>query len=264
MPDIRALIVDDEPLARKSLRNRLAPHADVRVVGECGNAREALEALETLVPDLVFLDVQMPEVGGFELIERFGPQRMPAVVFVTAFDDFALRAFDVRAVDYLLKPISPKRFDEALDRVRAVVRRSEAAAVSQRLADLLSTEREERPTERAVGSSKARIVLHRPDGVVVLHAEDIDWIRAADYCAAVHAGGKRYVVRESLASLAARFEGAGLFRVHRSAMVNVSRVQSLATAADGEPLLVLRDGTKIPISRRRRQQLVERLRGDAP
>jgi two-component system LytT family response regulator len=265
---IRALIVDDEPLARRGIRQLLEPNEDVEVVGECRNGRETLAALDTLAPDLVFLDVQMPELDGFEVVRARGPSRMPYVIFVTAYDEFAVRAFETHALDYLVKPVNAVRFAAALDRARERMRFAEALELTRRIGDLLAAHdrrgdaRTEGPeTGRAPALVPARrLVVPTAAGDLVLDVDEIDWIQAEDYYAAVHAHGRRHLIRESLASLEQRLDPARFIRVHRSAIVRLERVRELRSSAAGESVLVLRDGTRVPVSRRRREQVTELIR----
>jgi two-component system LytT family response regulator len=234
MPDIRVLVVDDEPLARRGIRQLLAKHRDITVVGECRDGREAVRAIETLAPDLVFLDIQMPGLDGFAAIRAHGADRMPAIVFVTAHDEFAVRAFDVNAVDYLVKPLSEARFEATLKRVRQRLRLAEAAGTG--------------------------LVVPTATGQLVLDASEIDWIEARDYYAGVHTGGKRYLVRESLRSLERRLNPAHFVRVHRGAIVRLDRVRELRARPGGGSVAVLRDGARVPVSRRLGERLRSRLR----
>jgi two-component system LytT family response regulator len=255
-PDIRTVIVDDEPLARRGIRQLLAPHRDVTVVGEARSGEEAVRVLRACRPDLVFLDVQMPELDGFGVLRALGTAPAPAVVFVTAYDAFAVRAFDAHALDYLVKPVEEARFADALARARARLR-TEAAVERARTLDALLAAH-----ERALAAARAvrRLVVPTAAGELVLDVDEIDWIEADDYYAAVHARGRRHLLRESLASLAERLAGARFVRAHRSALVNVARVRELRGEPSGETVLVLRDGTRVPVSRRRREEVVEMLR----
>ncbi len=265
MVEIRALIADDEPLARRGIRQLLEGHPDVIVAGECRNGRETLRALHSLAPDLVFLDVQMPQLDGFEVLRAFGAERMPAVVFVTAYDEFAVRAFEAHALDYLVKPVSEARFAEALRHVRERLRSNKAVELAQKLEALLATHEgggrrpaggESPRAERAV----RRLVVPTASGEIVLDASEIDWIRAEDYYAAIYAFGKRHLIRESLASLEQRLDPTRFVRVHRSAIVSLDRVRELRSAGLGEWVVVLRDGTRVPVSRRRREQVADVIR----
>lgn len=266
---IRCLIVDDEPLARRGIRQLLEPNADVRVVGECRNGRETLAALDTLAPDLVFLDVQMPELDGFDVVRARGPARMPFVIFVTAYDEFAVRAFETHALDYLVKPLNEARFAAALDRVRERMRFAEALELTRRIGDLLAAHdrRGDKHADVADASARGpalvptrRLVVPTATGNLVLDVDEIDWIQAEDYYAAVHARGRRHLIRESLASLAQRLDPDRFVRVHRSAIVRLDRIREMRSAGAGESLVVLRDGTRVPVSRRRREQVAELIR----
>jgi two-component system LytT family response regulator len=257
--EMRAVIADDEPLARRGIRQLLAPHRDVTVVAEARNGIETVRALRSLHPDLLFLDVQMPELDGFGVLREYGAERMPAVIFVTAYDDFAVRAFEANALDYLVKPVGEARFAQALERTRERRRSVDAVALSQRLSALLAMH------ERAhvvSGATAGRLLVPTSSGELVLDTDEIDWIEADDYYAAIHARGRRHLIRESLASLEQRLDGSRFVRAHRSAIVNIDRVRELRSANEsaGETVLVLRDGTRVPISRRRREQVAAALR----
>jgi two-component system LytT family response regulator len=256
MPEIRTLIVDDEPLARRGVRQLLAGHPDLVVVGECRNGRDALRAFDALSPDLVFLDVQMPGLDGFGVLRARQGHRMPFVVFVTAYDEFAVRAFETHAVDYLVKPIALARFEATLERVRERIRLVEAGQLAGRLAALLAAD-----AARSGGAVQERkISVPTATGQLLLDRAEIDWIEARDYYAGIHAGGKRYLVRESLASLEKRLDPAQFVRVHRSALLRLDRVRELRTTAEGDSVAILVDGTEVPVSRRRREQLAAMLR----
>ncbi|HEV7474478.1 MAG TPA: response regulator transcription factor, partial [Pyrinomonadaceae bacterium] len=210
---ISAIIADDEPLARRGVRQLLAPHADVTIVAETRNGSETVRALRELKPDLLFLDVQMPGLDGFGVLSEIGAHAMPAVIFVTAYDQFAVRAFEAHALDYLVKPLEEKRFAEALDHMRKRLQSAKAVDVSRKLAALLAALLAARDQER----DKQRIVVPTTKGELIIDAEQIDWIEADDYYAAIHAGAGRHLVRESLTSLEQRLDSARFVRAHRSA-----------------------------------------------
>jgi two-component system, LytTR family, response regulator len=235
MREIRALIVDDEPLARRGIRQLLAREPDMVVVGECRDGRAALAALERHAPDLVFLDVQMPELDAFEVIRSRGADRMPIVVFVTAYDTFAVQAFEAQALDYLVKPLVAARFTATMARVRERMR-------------------ERRP---------ARLVVGTPTGSLVVETHEIDWIEANDYYSRIHAGSAQHLIRESLASLWRKLDASHFVRVHRGALVRLDRIREVRSTPEGGTVVVLRDGTAIPVSRRRRAALQARLRSTA-
>ena len=231
MAEYRALIVDDEPLARRGIRQLLAPYPDVRVVGECRDGREALRALTSHQPDLVFLDVQMPGLDGFGLIRVQGVERMPLTVFVTAHDDFAVRAFETQALDYLVKPLSESRFKTTMQRV----------------------------LERLRARLGERVAVPTDTGELLLDANEIDWIEARDDYSEIHAGAERYRIRASLAALVRRLDPARFTRIHRSAVVRLDHVRELRTSGrDGATVVRLRDGTELPVSRRRLTGLKQR------
>jgi len=245
---IRALVVDDEALARRGVRQLLATHDDVEVVGECRDGRSALSALEMLEPDLLFLDIQMPEWDGFTVlrraVERSGVAALPLTVFLTAYEEFALDAFEVEAVDYLVKPVGEQRFDEAMRRVRRRLALPTAGVPA-----------DAQPADRVW--SVRPLVIATASGQRVVQLEDIDWIGADDYYVSVYTGGRRFLLRESMASLETRLDPTRFVRIHRSAMVNISRVRELRSA--GSDVVILHDGTKLPVSRRRRAALVAAL-----
>ena len=239
-----------------------------RSLGECRNGREALASLDTLAPDLVFLDVQMPELDGFEVVRLRGAARMPYVIFVTAYDEFAVRAFETHALDYLVKPVNEVRFAAALDRVRERMRFAEALELTRRIGDLLAAHDRRGEVGDVAARAAAllptrRLVVPTATGDLVLDVEEVDWIQAEDYYAAVHARGRRHLIRESLASLEQRLDPERFIRVHRSAIVRLDRVREMRSASTGESVLVLRDGTRVPVSRRRREQVADLIRRSA-
>lgn len=251
MSKIRAVIADDEPLARRGIRQLLAPHSDVAVVAEARNGREAVRMLRELEPDLLFLDVQMPELDGFDVLSEIGAEAMPAVIFVTAYDTFAVKAFEAHALDYLVKPLEARRFAEALEHMRERLRSTKAVDLSRKLLALLEAREKERVRQR--------ILIPTPGGELVLEPDEIDWIEADDYYAAIHASGRRHLIRESLASLEQRLDSSRFVRAHRSAIVNIDRVRELRREAN-ETFLVLRNGMRVPVSRRQREQVAGLLR----
>jgi len=245
LAEIRALVADDEPLARRGVLQLLEPFGEVRVVGEARDGREAVELLRTLRPDLLFLDVQMPELNGFDVLERALVHEVPAVVFLTAYERFALEAFDVDAVDYLLKPVRRARFARCMERVH----------------DRIEQWRLRKGAAGADEDLPRTVVVSVREGERVLRPEEIDWIEADDYYAVIHTGGERHLVRESLASLEERLPAASFLRVHRSALVNLARVRALEEDGEGGTRLALRSGALVPVSRRRRSEVGKRIRG---
>jgi two-component system LytT family response regulator len=249
MAPITALIVDDEPLARRGIRQLLEAHPQFEVVAECRNGRDAVRAVHTLKPGIVFLDIQMPGMTGFDVVREVGPAQMPTVVFVTAFDAYAARAFETHALDYLVKPVTQQRFRATISRVLERRRDREAVALAERLSRMLAEQQ----------GSRASITVPTPTGLVVVDVADIDWIEADDYYAVIHTRGKRLLIRESLASFEERLDGAHFMRVHRSAIVALGKVQELRTTIGGTTL-ILKDGTRVPVSRRRKESVDTALR----
>jgi two-component system, LytTR family, response regulator len=262
---IRAIIVDDEELARRGIEIRLAAHPDVEIVGHCANGREALEAVAREKPDLMFLDIQMPGMSGFDVLARMPHEAMPVIVFVTAFDRFALEAFEAQALDYLLKPINDVRFTQALERVRSFWRQKSAMAQRDKLMELIaqtkgsgSLDGEEirKQIAEAVGPEYPEVLPIRDDhGTVRLDVSKIDWIDAAGDYMCVHADGRTYVLRETMKSLEAILDPKVFQRVHRSTIVNIQRVRRLRPHTNGEYFLTLDDGQEIKLSRSYRDRV---------
>ena len=254
---IRAVIVDDEDLARDKLKRLLGIHEDVRVVGEAKDGDEAVDLIRAERPDLVFLDIDMPRRTGFEVLEEVGAAQTPLVVFVTAYDEHAVQAFEVHAVDYLLKPFEESRLRDALARARA--RRENAAPVS--IEPLLGALTEMRARQqqlegRLLGDSyPRRLPVREGQETLFVELEDIDWIEAADNYVQLHAGRRTYMVRETLAAMEARLDPKVFTRVHRGAIVNDRKVRSVRPQANGDLEAVLRDGTAIPVSRSHRERV---------
>ncbi|MEW5927245.1 MAG: LytTR family DNA-binding domain-containing protein [Gemmatimonadota bacterium] len=238
---IRVLIVDDEPLARERLRGLLAAERDVEVAGECADGDEAVAAIRECAPDLVFLDVQMPGTGGFEVIRAVGPERMPFVVFATAYDAFALRAFEVNALDYLLKPFDEERVRGALERARRSIASGGPVLDPGVLALLRGL--------RAPDAFAERLTVRTGTRYAVVSVAELDWIQAEDNYVRLHVGGASHLMRETMAAIERTLDPRRFVRVHRSTIVNVDRVRSIESWGLGEFLLVLRDGTKLQSSR---------------
>jgi two-component system LytT family response regulator len=258
---IRTLVVDDEPLAREGMLGLLAGDPEIEVVGACANGKEALAAVRRLHPSLLFLDVQMPEMDGFQVLEALGDSA-PVVVFVTAYDQYALRAFEMHALDYLLKPFDDERFDKALKRAKTQVRQEQADSLSRRLMAMLETYRgggvregEQEANEVGPGSYLTRLAIRSSGRVVFLKTEEIDWIGAADYYVELHAAGKAHLLREPMARLEEKLDPKRFLRIHRSAIINVDRVREVRTSPLGERFVLLADGTKLKLSRSRRDKL---------
>jgi two-component system, LytTR family, response regulator len=244
---MRAVIVDDEPLARKSIRILLERDGDVEVAGECsGSGAAAL--IQRTQPEIVFLDVQMPDVDAFGVLDQIGPRAVPVVIFVTAYDRYALRAFEVHALDYLLKPFNDERFARALAHAKDQVRARSRGEHDDRIAELL----------RSRAAYTQRFLVRVRERSVVVNATDIDWIEAADYYVTLHAGGKSYLLREPIANLVKSLDPERFVRVHRSAIVNIDRVREVHPLFRGDRTLMLADGTRVKLSRSRREEF-ERL-----
>jgi two-component system LytT family response regulator len=251
--NIRTLIVDDEPLARQRLRKLLDADPDIAVLGECGDGAEAVAALQQLRPDLVFLDVQMPGLDGFAVLKALAGTALPAVIFVTAHDRYALKAFEVHALDYLLKPFDKTRFAAALERAKAQLRQDSTAALSDRLRAMLDAVESRRPApERLVVKSAGRIYFVR--------IADIDWIEAAGNYIRLHVGKDAHLLREPLTALERRLDPARFVRIHRSTIVNLERIRELQPAFHGEYVVILCDGTELALSRSCRDQLEQSLK----
>jgi len=252
---IRVLIVDDEPLARSGLERLCARDPEIEVVGQCADGLSAVAAIEQVEPDLLLLDIQMQDMDGFEVLRAVGPDRMPHVIFVTAYDQFALRAFEVHALDYLLKPFGDKRFFDAIARAKQAIRQTGTSDLRDRLVALLEA-------GTATPAFATRIAVKETGSVFLVRADEIDWIEAADYYAKLHVRDKVHVIRESMKSLAARLDPARFFRVSRSAIVNLDRIREIQPFSRGSHMVILKDGTQVILSRSRREEL-ERVLGQS-
>jgi two-component system LytT family response regulator len=248
---VRVLVADDEPLARERLRLLLSREEGIDLVAECPNGSDAIEAIDRLQPDLVFLDVQMPGATGFEVIEAVGAERMPLVVFVTAFDQYALRAFDVHALDYLLKPFDRERFHEALVRARQQLDRRTNGDLERRLLELVQ---DLKPSAQRL----ERFVIKSGGRVFFVRSDEIDWIEAAGNYVKLHVAGEAHLFRETMNTLEAQLDPDTFFRIHRSHIVNIERVKELQPWFNGEYVVFLRNGTRLTLSRGYREKLQER------
>ena len=247
----RALVVDDEPLARQRILHLLEKEKDFSVVGECSNGIEAVKAIEELNPDLVFLDIQMPELDGFGVIETLGVDRMPTTLFVTAFDQHALKAFEVHALDYLLKPFDPERFQQALERARRWCSLAASSGVAkQNLDGLMSGIRQERPWVD-------RLLVRHGDRHVLVRTSALQWVEAEDNYVRLHVEGTSFLLRQTMSALLARLDPRQFRRIHRSAIVNLDCIKELQPWTSGDHLVIMRDGTKLTLSRTYRDQFGE-------
>ena len=254
MKTLRVVIVDDEPLARAGLAELVRRDAELECAAQCGDGQSAIEAIESLTPDLVLLDVQMPEIDGFGVIRAIGAERMPPVIFVTAYEEFALQAFRVHALDYLVKPFSDAALAAALHRAKRIVREGQVQQLAARLNDLVGSV--PRP------EYLSRITVRVAQRVQIVRALDVDWIEAADYCAKLHVGSSVHVVRVSLGALERLLDPNTFVRVHRSAIVNVERLKEIISVSSGDGIVLLEGGTRVRLARSRRAA-VDRLLGRA-
>jgi two-component system LytT family response regulator len=260
---ITALIVDDEALAREALRLRLSREPDIEVVGEAASGADAVELVRRLEPDLMFLDIQMPGMDGFEVVERVASDHLPIVVFVTAHDRYALKAFETHALDYLLKPFTATRFHDAVDRARLEVAKAGDHETHQRLIDVLDERRRARlrQDERTSESGHrymSRFVVKHHQRIVLVKVADVDWIESSANYAHLHAGENNYVVRMTMAELARRLDPASFARIHRSTIVQIDRIQDIIAAWHGDFDVTLRDGTVLRLTRNYRDRVLDR------
>jgi len=249
MTRIRAMVVDDEPLARKRLMSLLAVEPQIEVVGEADGGTSAVKQIGSLKPDLVFLDVQMPGLDGFGVLRAIAAKHLPLVVFVTAYDEHAIRAFDVNAVDYVLKPVVAERFHEAVRRAVDRLAPSNADALSRQMSSLL----ERLPS----ASAPDRLAVRSGERIVFVRIDDIDWIDVEGDYARLHAGKERHLLRETLTELERRLPPSRFIRIHRSFIVQSDRIQSVQPWFKGDYVIVLRDGTRLQSGRTYRQRVQE-------
>jgi len=247
---LRALVVDDEAVARRRIRRLLGAESDIGVIGECADGASAVEAIASARPHIVFLDVQMPELDGFDVVQALEPDQLPAIVFVTAFDRYAIRAFDVHAIDYLLKPFTRERFRVAVDRARERVDRRHAG--SDGLANLISDLRARR-------RDAARMAVRTGTRTVFVDCCDLDWLEAADNYVKLHVGGREYLMRETLTAVEQRLDPGEFARIHRSTIVRLDRIVEVGPATHGDLELALRGGTRLTVSRTFRDRVEGRL-----
>jgi two-component system LytT family response regulator len=254
MDKIRALIVDDEPIARRGIRQQLRAAHDVEIVGECANGREAVAAIRRESPDLVFLDVQMPLLDGFGVIEELNADEMPTIVFVTAYDEHAIRAFEVNALDYLLKPIDRERFQKTLARSRDRMAASQTKQLDQKLSALLRSI-EGAKLETAQPAYLERIAIKEAGRVHFLNVDEIDWVCAQGNYVRIHAGRESHLLRETMDGMESKLDPRKFLRIRRSTIVRVARIKELQPLFKGEHTVILHDGTQFTSSRRYRKNL---------
>lgn len=247
---IDTLIVDDEPLARDRVKRFLRDEHDIRIVGECGNGREAISAIKAKKPDLVFLDIQMPEKNGFEVVKALDDKTMPAVIFVTAYDQYALQAFDVHALDYLLKPFNRDRLHRAVSHAREQLETRRIGQLDERLTSLIKDLKAERKyLERLVVKSVGRVFF--------LKVDEIDYIEAAGNYVKLHSGRDAHMIRETMNGIESKLDPDRFLRIHRSTVVNIDRIKELHPMFSGDYAVILRNGTELALSRNYRERLLE-------
>ena len=251
---MRVLIVDDEPLARKRIKRMLASDAEVEVVGDCATGHEAVQMIRDREPDLVFLDIQMPEMDGFSVLESVASERLPLVIFVTAYDQYALRAFDFYALDYLLKPFDRRRFEKAMQRARERILKDKGDELNQRTIALLEE-------IKARAHHPGRLVIKAGGRVFFIKTEEIDWIEAEGKYVRLHVGRESHLLREAIGSLEAQLDPEKFLRIHRSTIVNIDRIRELQPWFHNEYRVILRDGTELMLSRSCRKKIGDLLGG---
>jgi len=250
MRKIRTVIVDDEPPARRNLRALLKGVPDVEIVKECGNGRDAVNSLRALEPDLVFLDIQMPEIDGFQVLEHLSGQPLPVIIFVTAYDQYALKAFEVSAIDYLLKPFDDGRFQKALSQARKQIEQQDASELGLKLLRLMGS----RDRQSGVRSYTSRFLVKKAASVLFVRADEIDWVEAYDNYVRLHVGEKTHLLRQTMTEFEAALDPNQFARIHRSTIVNLDRVKELQPHFN-EQLVILVDGTELKMSRTRKDWL---------
>jgi two-component system LytT family response regulator len=249
---IKTIIVDDVELARERI-NMLLDDIEIEVVAECENGREAIEAIRDLKPDLVFLDVQMPKINGFEVIETIGAEKMPTVIFVTAYDEFALRAFEVNAIDYLLKPFDEERLAKAVARAKREIKKQEPPdGIEEKLRNLLKEVKTEPQYLR-------RIPVKTSRGTTLVLTEEIDWVASSGHYLELHAGRETHLIREKLSQLETKLDPKDFMRIHRSTIVNLDRIKSFHPLFNGDQIIILKDGRELNLSRTYYDKLMMRI-----
>jgi two-component system, LytTR family, response regulator len=247
---IRTLIIDDESLARDRVKRFLRDEPDIQVIGECSDGKEAIAAIKSEKPDLVFLDIQMPEKNGFEVIKSLSPEQAPTVIFVTAYDQYALQAFDVHALDYLLKPFTRERMHRAIARAREHMEHKSLGNLDERLLSLIADLKSEKKyLERLVVKSIGRVFF--------LKVDEIDWIEAAGNYVKLHVGRDGHLIRETMNGIETKLDPDKFLRIHRSTVVNIDRIKELHPLFSGDYAVILRNGTELALSRNYRERFLE-------
>jgi two-component system, LytTR family, response regulator len=252
MSALRTVIVDDERLARQELRALLTADHDVEVIGECDDGASALKTLPEITPDVVFLDIQMPGIDGFEMLDRLDIPQLPVIVFVTAYHEHALRAFRVHAVDYLLKPVTAEAVGEAVRRARDIVAQKREGALEERVRTLVADVRE---------SELQRIMVKSGGRVIFLRTTDVDWIEADGDYACLHTQGKKHLIRARISELETRLPSGSFVRIHRSIIVNTGRIKEMQPLYHGDYAVLLLDGTRLTMTRSFRERVFQKLSG---
>jgi two-component system, LytTR family, response regulator len=245
---IRTLLIDDEPIARKGIRILLKSAPDIQVVGECGDGIEAVEMISGLHPDLIFLDIQMPELDGFGVLEALDKHDVPVVIFVTAYDEYAMKAINAHALDYLLKPVKQEQFRIALNRARAMLQFGKTAEFDKKLTEIM----------KYVSASRKyleRLVIKSAQSVVIVQAHDVDWIEAYGDYVKIHTREKKYLLRQKISTLEESLDPERFLRIHRSAIVQIDRIQEMRPLTNGDYTIFLKDGTRLPLSRSYREKI---------
>ncbi len=263
---IRALVVDDESLAREALLVMLKDDPEMEVIGECRNGKEAVTAIRQQSPDVVFLDIQMPEMDGFQVVEEIGAKRMPVTVFVTAYDKYALRAFEAHALDYLLKPFDHDRFNTALQRAKTFVQQQKLGEISESLFAVLQdmklktgespTDADNRKPERAAQKEPIdRVVIKSSGRIYFLKIEEIDWVEGAGDYLSLHSGSQTHLIRETMGNFHAKLDSQKFLRIHRSTIVNIERIKDIEHLVKGDYIITLTSGIRLKASRGYRREL---------
>ncbi|MEW5974572.1 MAG: LytTR family DNA-binding domain-containing protein [Acidobacteriota bacterium] len=247
-PKIRVVVADDEPLARERIRKLLRGDEEIEVVKECASGKETVDAIRNLRPDLLFLDVQMPELNGFGVLEKLAKEPLPAIVFVTAYDQYALKAFEYFALDYLLKPFDRDRFQKALQRAKSQILLGKQTDISQGILSLIEELRQKpKSVDRLVVKNAGRVFFVKP--------QDVDWIEADANYVQLHVGRESHLLRETLTALEAQLDPGSFLRIHRSTIVNIDRIKELQPWFHGEYRVILQDGTALLLGRKYREKL---------
>ncbi len=259
MKKIRAIIVDDEHLARKGIKKLLEPEENIEILSECENGEEAVIAINNLLPDLVFLDIQMPELNGFGVLDRINLQELPAIIFITAYDQYAIKAFEVNVIDYLLKPFSDSRFKTALDRAVKQINDKQVNSLSRKIISLIndhnSTGEPFIPVKTEQDKYVSRIIIRESGEIRFVEVKDIIWFEAAGYYVNIHTADSEYLIRKSLKKLEDILNPEQFFRIHRSAIVKINEIKSIVPAYTGDYKVLLKNSLELKMSRTRKHFL---------